>query len=455
MTSGPRQRGGAWRSAAFGVVAALAAAIAPPLDATAAARDDESEVIAWIDRHAVPLTLPDFTSPSTGLDSLRSVVRPATVVGLGEPTHGSHEQFAMKLRIVQFLVEHAGFRTVAFENDFATGLAIDRYVTTGVGDPVALVSEMSSPFWATEEIVDLVRWLRSYNQTHTEPVRFFGADLLQLRQESFDAITAFVSRVAPERLDELTVELDRLRLRGSPPEHLRWYLSLDPTDRQPLIAAAQRVSELVDRLHDRTDPTEREYARQHARAMVGWHRNYDDESLLSPVRERFIANSIRWWQRLTSDTIVYWAANAHTAAASSITYRTPFGEDAEMMAGGRLERHLGRQYVSIGLVFGHGAITSDFRAPGPHPIGPPRPDLLDATLDAAAEPTFLIALAHRRVPRPVRRWLSAASSTRMILPSYTAAEDGSAYAMTVPELGDAFDVVVFITQTTPSRLIAT
>ena len=108
----------------------------------------------------------------------------------GEPTHGSHEQFAMKLRIVQFLVEHAGFRTVAFENDFATGLAIDRYVTTGVGDPVALVSEMSSPFWATEEIVDLVRWLRSYNQTHTEPVRFFGADLLQLRQESFDAITA-------------------------------------------------------------------------------------------------------------------------------------------------------------------------------------------------------------------------------------------------------------------------
>ena len=43
----------------------------------------------------------------------------------------------------------------------------------------------------------------------------------------------------------------------------------------------------------------------------------------------------------------------------------------------------------------------------------------------------------------------------MILPSYTEAEDGSAYTMTVPELGDAFDGVVFITQTTPSRLIAT
>jgi erythromycin esterase len=210
----------------------------------------------------------------------------------------------MRLRIVQFLVEHAGFRTVAFENDFATGLAIDRYVTTGEGDPVALVSEMSSPFWATEEIVDLDRWLRSYNQTHTEPVRFFGADLLQLRQESFDAITAYVARVAPDRLDDLAADLDRLRLRGSPTEHLLWYLSLEAADRQPLIAAARRVSELVDRLHDRTDPTERQYARQHACAMVGWHRYYDDESLLSPVREEFIAGSIEWWQRLTSDTIV-------------------------------------------------------------------------------------------------------------------------------------------------------
>jgi erythromycin esterase-like protein len=152
---------------------------------------------------------------------------------------------------------------------------------------------------------------------------------------------------------------------------------------------------------------------------------------------------------------VYWAANAHTAAASSIIYRTPFGEDVATMAGGHLERRLARRYVSIGVAFGQGAITSDFRAPAPHSIGSPRPDLLDATLDAAAEPTFLLELQHRRAPRSVRRWLNAAATTRMILPSYTEAEDGSAYAMTVPELDNAFDVMVFTTQTTPSRLIAT
>ena len=187
---------------------------------------------------------------------------------------------------------------------------------------------------------------------------------------------------------------------------------------------------------------------------MGWHRYYDDESLLSPVREQFITDSIEWWQRLTRDTIVYWAANVHTAAASSITYRTPFGEDVATMAGGHLERHLARRYVSIGLAFGHGAITSDFQDPAPHSIGPPRPDLIRharrrrRTHVPARTPAALGASSGPTLAR-------AASATRTILPSYTEAEDGSAYTMTVPELGEAFDVVVFITRTTPSRLIGT
>ena len=179
----------------------------------------------------------------------------------------------------------------------------------------------------------------------------------------------------------------------------------------------QRVSQLVDQLHDRTDPTELQYARQHARAIVGWHRYYDDESLLSPVREQFIADSIEWWQRLTRDTIVYWAANVHTAAASSITYRTPFGEDVATMAGGHLERHLARRYVSIGLAFGHGAITSDFQDPGP-------------TLDRTATPRSARRHARRR--------------RRTHVPARTPAALGAASGPTLAQRGerDADDLAV-------------
>jgi hypothetical protein len=102
VTSGSRQqRCGAWRCAAFGICAVGAAVVALPIDVAAKRVDQDCDVVAWIDRHAVPLALPDLSSPNPGLDTLRSIVQPATVVGLGEPTHGSHEQFAMKLSIVQ------------------------------------------------------------------------------------------------------------------------------------------------------------------------------------------------------------------------------------------------------------------------------------------------------------------------------------------------------------------
>jgi erythromycin esterase len=84
-----------------------------------------------------------------------AIVGDADVVGLGQ-SNGSHDQFTVKQRMVRLLVERAGFRTVAFEDDFASGVSIDRYVVTGEGDPPALVGATSAPFWATEETLGMV-----------------------------------------------------------------------------------------------------------------------------------------------------------------------------------------------------------------------------------------------------------------------------------------------------------
>ena len=114
----------------------------------------DDPVTVWVERRAVEVSL-DITASNDDLAPLRDVVRNATVVGLGESTHGSHEQCHLKHRIVRFLVERIGFRTVAFEDDFASGVVIDHYLVTGDGDPIVLAAAMSSPFWATAEIVEL------------------------------------------------------------------------------------------------------------------------------------------------------------------------------------------------------------------------------------------------------------------------------------------------------------
>ena len=415
----------------------------------AAADSDGRRVIEWVDTKRVGLTSIDPMAPLDDLTSLHQIAGGATVVGLGESTHGSHEQFRVKHRMVRHLVEHQGFRTVALEDDFGSGLLLDRYVTTGAGDPRQLVARMSSPFWAADETVELLEWMRTYNTTHRDQVRVLGTDLLWLRQASFDAIAAHVAEVAPERLDELDSLFEPIRLQGQEWEQFEWYRQQSDAEKQGRVAGARRLEVFVGSLPSGGDAVTSEYARQHARAIAGWYDNYAVTDGFRGGRERFIADSIAWWQHLVDGGVVYWAANAHTAAADALTYRTPDESLTGTMAGGILEERLRDRYVSIGTVFHHGSISSNHEAPGPQAVGPPPEAFLEGTLGHADSNAFLLDLPDRGSPQAVRHWLSQPSTMRVILPFYAEPQDAAEYNMTVPALGDAFDAVVFVRHTSP------
>ncbi|MFH8748026.1 erythromycin esterase family protein [Streptomyces rimosus] len=132
-------------------------------------------VAAWIRDHAHPLTTADPGAPAAGLAPLDGLVRGARVVAVGASTRLSHELAAVSHRILRFLVERHGFRSLALEGDDAVRAGLDAYVRTGAGDPRAMLAQ-ARPFWRIEEIADAVEWMRAYNVAHPDdPVRFAGA----------------------------------------------------------------------------------------------------------------------------------------------------------------------------------------------------------------------------------------------------------------------------------------
>lgn len=139
-----------------------------------AARRGLGQVVRWIEEHAGPLTSVEPGATSADLDPLRGMVGDATVVGLGASTRGAHELLTLQHRLLRFLVEELGFRSLAVEEEWAKVRALDEYVSTGVGDPRALLAEVR-PFWRTEEFLAAVRWVRSYNRGHPhDGVRLVG-----------------------------------------------------------------------------------------------------------------------------------------------------------------------------------------------------------------------------------------------------------------------------------------
>jgi erythromycin esterase len=432
----------------LGATTVVSGVVAKP--AWASAETPEEPVVSWINRHLVPLPRLDAHGPLDDLRALRHIVGDGQVLGLGESVHGTHEQFTLRHRVARFLVEQMGFRTIAWEENFATGVAIDRYVVGGEGDPRALMADVGT-LWRSEAMLDFVRWMREFNRNRRDKVRFLGADLEQLRPLNFDELTRYVGDVAPGRKAELESHLGPIRLRGSGWEHAMWYLQQPEPDKQRLLMHARAVHDLALALPAGPSPIDREYAEQHARTILGFYEFYAVQVL--DVRDRFIADTITWWQRRTRHRLVYWAATPHTAASPHLTYSLPpwVPPTRAVLAGSHLRQRYGRGYVSIGTVFHTGEVLGGWEngSPSVFVIPPPRPGMVDHTFGQARCPNYLLDL-HASAPRPVQRWLLGPATTRLIASRYHADNDAT-YAMSIDSLRGGFDAILHVNKTTAAR----
>ncbi len=93
--------------------------------------------------------------------------------------HGEEEFPRLRNRLFEHLVEHEGYRSIALESDCVAGLAVDVYVTEGVGSlDEVMRSGFSHGFGELAPNRELVQWMREYNQDRptADRLRFFGVD---------------------------------------------------------------------------------------------------------------------------------------------------------------------------------------------------------------------------------------------------------------------------------------
>jgi erythromycin esterase len=159
-------------------------------------------VTTWIKLHAIPFntTIPD--APEQDLLPLKQIVGNASIVGLGEATHGTHEFFEMKHRVLAFLVQQMGFTHFAIEGHWDAGTQINDYVMTGKGNARDLPQLFHFWTWDTQEVLDLIEWMRAYNAdpSHVQKVHFAGFDCQIVETQGFDSVIAYVKTVDLSRV---------------------------------------------------------------------------------------------------------------------------------------------------------------------------------------------------------------------------------------------------------------
>jgi erythromycin esterase-like protein len=445
-------RSGRWRRSLTAPL--VAAMVVAPLATVGAARagvpvsacGPGHAVAGWVARHAAPLRTTSPTGPVGELAPLRGWIGNAAVVGLGESVHGAADELMLKHRVVRFLVERMGFRSIAWEEDWTMGLRLDRYLRTGRGDLAALVAQMS-PQWPSREVADVLRWLRTYNVSHTDQVRFVGVDFYLVQPLAYDAVAAYVAHAAPRQLSAAQTHLRAIR--PTTPDlfaYIRRFQQLPADDKRAHVRHARQLYRLVSRIPHRRGDRAHMLAVHHAQQILSFYMYYTLMGDAPNVyRDAQAAQNLDWWRRYTGgQKIIYWAASPHVAADRHIRIHTPGRPDLRFASVGWYLRHwYGHRYQAIGFSFDHGSISGGqqtITAP------PPAPGWYEQPLGAVCYQQFMLNL-HTPAPCAVRRWLQAPVKTR-------APDAGPNAYVTGTSLGAWFDIIIHRQHVTPAHTLA-
>jgi erythromycin esterase-like protein len=149
--------------------------------------------VEWIRANAIPLTTTEAGNGFADMQRLKAIVGNARIVSLGEATHGTREFFQLKHRMLEFLATEMGFTIFSIEANMPEAYRLNDYVLNGTGDPAALLAGMYFWTWNTEEVLEMIKWMREFNASGRGRVQFTGFDM-QTHTVALDIAQRFVSQ---------------------------------------------------------------------------------------------------------------------------------------------------------------------------------------------------------------------------------------------------------------------
>ncbi|MBT3219295.1 MAG: erythromycin esterase family protein [Proteobacteria bacterium] len=302
----------------------------------------------------------DATLPPNDLDALVDIVGDASVVALGESVHTSGGYYQAKYRLFRYLVEQQGFRVFAFESPWTDAELIADYVSTGEGSAFTAVTSGLFGVWADENVLDLVEWMRTYNEEHPgDPVSFYGFDIQQpwddgaaltaflestLAQQATSLIDGFAScnGATYQSAEDYYADPDAMVV--SEDDHLACNAGLDAVKK----AFVDYEDEIIDALSEEALA----WAKIYLVGLRSWEGEvyYYDSDPTASYQSRDegmveVFQSIRQL-RHRDERVVIWAHNWHISANSHLSDSYP---SAAKSMGTFLNEQMGVDYVPIGL----------------------------------------------------------------------------------------------------------
>ncbi|MCU0497474.1 MAG: erythromycin esterase family protein [Anaerolineae bacterium] len=308
-----------------------------------------------------------ITGANNDLDPLLHAIGEASVVLIGEATHGTAEFYQTRAAITQRLIEEKGFTAVAIEADFPDADRVNQYVRgygTDATAEQALGGFRRFPqwMWRNQQVTAFIDWLRAYNLALPREYKrtgFYGLDLYSLHA-SIDAVITYLDQVDPTAAQRARYRYGCFDHHAEDPQAYGYAsaLNLEASCEREAIAQLIELQAQSTRYLDQTDrhSADRLFAAEQNARLVKNAEHYYRAMFGGRVstwnlRDRHMAETLNALrdhlstQQQNTAKIVVWAHNAHLGDARA----TEMGRAGELNLGQLAREEYGASCYNIGF----------------------------------------------------------------------------------------------------------
>lgn len=236
------------------------------------------------------------------------------IVGLGEASHGASELQILKGDVFKTLVKNNGCRVFAIEGDFGGAAIVDEYIHGGEGTAEEAVSEIGFMIYKTEEMAELVQWMREYNETAAEgeDIHFVGFDM-QRFDNNKKLLFTYLSEVMP---DVATEYEDKLKALTDD--------DMYDLEKEIFKAAEKDITDLItlieEKIPDEEKDSEYKFALECAQSILDNTILQNESINYNSMRDEAMENKVEWICNEYDGLIFINGHNGHISKKSALGY---------------------------------------------------------------------------------------------------------------------------------------
>ena len=337
----------------------------------------------------------------------------------------------MKHRFVEWFTSKSDTTIFVIEASMPEARIVNDYVLHGKGDPRNALAGMHFWVWNTQEVLDLIEWMRTYNESGKGRVEFWGNDL-QFPHLAADSVRTFVKKADPNFSTHLNKYYNLIK---GP-------VDLMVMDHEQLREIFDSVSKVRNHLEknrenylDHFEIIDVDWAIQNARII---EQSVSRFLFGEDSRDKSMAKNTEWIynQRVGEhSSMVIWAHNMHV-----------WYHEGDM--GKYLKESFGERYRSVGFAYGEGTYSAVLNPNSPvetFPALTPREGSVEFVFRSLEQPIFAINLLESKL-HPDGKWLSSPKPIRSIIGSTARDEPYREFPV-----AEYFDLMIYFDQTSASH----